>query len=660
MATWTLKIGELTRTFAGWGIDADSVQLVFRSFESDTLSWAMTEADALAEPPFAYDQPVTLYKDGVKWFVGRIHDDPVEFAAKGEVQRYICKNAWADLETCIWEQARTETLDQSNPITLFMSRQLLTFRAGVGKIDTKSQLEDVLDFAIADGIQIAYIVDFEGLVPQYQEVRDATVAAIARMMGKWTPDIASHFDYTTEPYPTVIFKRRGNPITPVTLDLSAYVPATGLVGARPIRALRELFVDGVKINYLGTESAPTEGGSPYTTLFSSSAGTIFARPKVLKFTVDLFGRGTANQETPTADFVAAFYAILQKLFYQAVLTFRHLDVPGTYRPGMIINFTGGRAEWTTAKAIVQAVTETPAIGETIVECGAPPFLNKGSFNELARIAAGVDTYGVLSPATVPSSGIAESVECSLACESKSGSASLCGLEEFNDGNPASVPAKRYRKKVKTGQINYTCNGIPHITDYVNTDVYDAATCVQSGTPSVPINGSFNAATSIVVTKTSFRFDVNFVGMGGGAGCAGGQAMTETSWAESVLSEEDTDSDAENRAMAAITDWTTAPADCTSHTSYRTQRTGSEIGFSFRKGRSRVSFNASSEATYRVRTYFRRRVYGSGSTFAAYVVNETDISAGVGPVVMPYVDTPSEDGYEILAAGATVYRLPPSP
>lgn len=654
MIVWTLKIGAITRTLTGWGIDAESLELNFRSFETDTLTWAMTEADVLAEPAFEYNAAVILYRNGVKWFVGRIHDDPVEFSAKGEVQKYVCKNAWADLETCIVKQEVAETSEDPTDVrTLQLTRLRLNWRVGVGKIPTQSQLEDVLDFAIADGVAIAYEVDFEGLTPPYQEARDVSVATVARMMGKWTPDLASHFDYTTEPYPTVIFRRRGNPITPVELALDEYLPATGLVSARPIRALRDLFLDGVEINFIGSDPNPDETGTPYTRLRQQVAGITTSLRRIARFTLPLSGRGTTDEEPEPEDFAANFYAIFQELFYEALLTFRHQDVPGTYRPGMVINFTGGRAAWTTAKAIVQRVTETPFYGETVVECGAPTFLNKGNFEELARIVSGVDSYGALAPAYIPSSGLAAYVDCVLACESKSGTATLCGFSEYTD---LSEPRRKYRTETNAGTHSQICNGVPSEANNTQIKTYNADTCVLGTTGTAPV--FCGTPDSVVTTRLTVTSSETYSGTGTGACCGSGFPESGTSNTVKTLSDEDSDDDAIARALPLISDWSSAPSGCINHTAYKTVRVGAEISFGFRYGRSQVSFTAIIGRSYRVRTFFKRRVYGSGSTFANYVSVDTTITASVVSTVMPYVETPNPDaGYEVLASSATAQLLP---
>ena len=419
MATWLLTVGGVTKTIGGWGINADSLLKSAKSFESDTLSFEMTAATVVGEPVFADRAPAILTRDGVRVFVGKIREDIVELDAFTQVQKYVIKNAWDDLEHCPYKQDRTVKDTVANTFSLFSTTRLfLGARTGVQtvtKITTKNQMEDLLAFAVADGIELAYDVNFTGLTPPYQEAKGLTVAAAMRVVVGVIADMFTWMDYTTLPYPTLYMRRRSS-VTPTTIDLSNYSSTVGLVSVKPLKPLRELYADSVEINFESSALDPVTG-SRYASFTQQFAGTQTPGGYNLKATFLLAGQGTTDPEATPAALAAAYRDALSQPYYQTTLGFHHLAIPGTYRPGFCFNFTGTvdgvavRAAWGTAAAIAQVVHEQLFRGITTVECGAPPMLNTATFKELQSKLAAVSSpavpsavSGISDTASGPSSG----------------------------------------------------------------------------------------------------------------------------------------------------------------------------------------------------------------------------------------------------------------
>ena len=390
MSVWSLKVGATTRTLAGWGIDFNTMQPQFLSWDADELNFALTKASILEEPPFAYGDAVTLYKDATVWFVGSIVQPSVSASAQSEAQKFTAKNVWDKLENLQWEQEQvtySAADDFATAIRQATTRTILGARMGVSaleKISTKNQMTDLLDFAIAEGLPLQYDVDFAGLTPPYEPARELTIAAGMRRMGSWTPDLATRAKYNTTP-PTIYIRRRAGAAT-ITINL-ADPAASGLVSWEPMKADYHLVPSGVEISVVSGVTNPADDlRYKLITRFQSANALLpgIDRSRLIRGTITLAGDGTHEEEATPEELAQAYEDALSELFWNTTLTFKHMEVPGTIRPGDLINLTNGQTAWATAKAIVQSVTETPALGLTVVECGRPPMLSQGTLAELQR------------------------------------------------------------------------------------------------------------------------------------------------------------------------------------------------------------------------------------------------------------------------------------
>lgn len=388
MSVWTLKVGDETRSIAGWGIDWDSLQLTFNSWDADELNFAMTKATVLEDPVFSFAEDVILYKDSTPWFVGKVVQPSAQASSIKEVQRFTCKNVWAQLEDLQYEQEHnTKSADDgfTDYARVLMTRVVLGSRlgeTGVTKIDTKNQMEDLLAWAVAEGLPLAYNVDFSGLTPPYEEAKDMSVAAAMRRMAAWTPDCATRFDYSTTP-PTLYIRRRPGATTR-TLDLLA-VEVGGLVEFGPLKGDFNLVPTGVEIAFVSSVENPADNlRYQVVSKLASGVFTGIDRSRLLRGTIFLAGDGTIDAEATPEELAADYAAALSEVFWNGPFTFVHPEVPGTYRTGNLINATNGQTAWTTMKAIVQSVQETPARGMTVVTCGRPPMLSTGTLAELQR------------------------------------------------------------------------------------------------------------------------------------------------------------------------------------------------------------------------------------------------------------------------------------
>lgn len=665
----TLKIAGETRTPQGWGIDDESLELKTVNFAADTLVWAMSEEDALGETPFPYGSAVEYFEDGVRRFVGWVREETVVLSRAKEVLQFTCKNVWHELELTTYTQQRN-TKSATDGFSALVARSTTEVVLGarftgstLTKIDTKNQMTDLLDFAIANGLSadLQYNVDFAGITPPYQERLNITIAAAMRATAALMPDCATWFDYTTTP-PTLYIRRRATE-TPVTIDLLGGAPLVKL----PIKCLEDAIPSGIDLNVVDAVTNPADG-SIYSRFTSQFAGSILTRPRVIAGTINLRGLFSDNPET-APDLAADYLAALQERYYETTITLVGSDT--NYRPGNLFNFTGGRVAWETAKAIAQSVTWTPARQLQIIECGRPPMLSIGNWQELQRLLAngkdpglvGGAITGTNSSANVPGKSPGYVVPDNLQCQTKSGTATLVGFDEYTS---PSVPPKRYRLKTLSGGIpsgivysGSNCTGTPgpECTLVIsgscgyNADgspITDTTQAVRTGGGDCPYTHTgicgveaARPGDTLVLTQTTkgYTNDALCHPFGGGSiRYASGNTQQET------LTVEDSEDDAIARAGGAYIAGD-GISGCESGPAFKSVRSAGQFSLSFRAKRVRAAWSANPTSSYTLTYTFGRRAVGSSGAYAAISQVVHVVTADEANETDSWVDVPNAAGYE---------------
>ncbi|MDD2763494.1 MAG: hypothetical protein PHE83_05910 [Opitutaceae bacterium] len=384
-STWTITRAGETRSLTDWGIA--SIRLTRRSLEVDDLVFSLKPADGLAAPSFVFDDVITLAQDGVTRFVGRIGGETIDAADSKEQLSFLAKNLWDDLETLVYEQNR-KIVDEdfANPAPI-PTTQVVLFRQedysedGWHHVTSLGQIASCLAFAAARGVGLTPALDFTGVQPPWSEARDLSVAAAIRRAAAWTPDLATYIDYTTIP-PTVHVVRRATMSTH-ELDLTAGTQVLELSG---LRARKDLVPLGVVFIYLTSAVNPIDGLA-YTRVSTSGAG-VTSGARVIKATVDL--TNLENNTTPMTGgalhLAGAYFASLQQVFFDGSITLKAFDCPGGLHPGMKVNLLNGRADWATAEAIIQEISEDLLLGVTTIIFGLPSPLSGADFVALRTVA----------------------------------------------------------------------------------------------------------------------------------------------------------------------------------------------------------------------------------------------------------------------------------
>lgn len=117
------------------------------------------------------------------------------------------------------------------------------------------------------------------------------------------------------------------------------------------------------------------------------------------FTVTVTGSNYSSQtfsklsssttaETTPVGLAQSFYDARSVIYWEGSFTLIAQEVSPTWRPGMLINLTGGRAAWTTMNAQIQQVDYDVDNGTSVITVGAPHHLGPQDLIELARAARG--------------------------------------------------------------------------------------------------------------------------------------------------------------------------------------------------------------------------------------------------------------------------------
>jgi hypothetical protein len=247
--TWTLQTPSETRSLAAWSITAAVISR--KSLEPDTLV-LNTQCAFDAVPFVAVDDAVVLYRDGVRYFAGRV--DRVQRAAdpSDETLTVTVVGPWWYLTQLVFQQqwniGETENARYQSQVILYVDR------SGVKKT-TADQVQQVIDYVVAScGSVIQLAAGTPAVNAPNEEVQDLTCAEVVQRACRWAPDTVAWFDYATTP-PTLHLARRAG-LVAQTVDLMAGSRVSGLV----IQSREDLQIPAIEIIYKRTD---VQNGNTY-------------------------------------------------------------------------------------------------------------------------------------------------------------------------------------------------------------------------------------------------------------------------------------------------------------------------------------------------------------------------------------------------------------
>lgn len=191
---WTLNGATLDT------LDLAAARLDLVNQQADTLSLVQTLApDAagaqLPAPLYAYGDQVTLARDGVTWFVGKIRSVS---SAVDRQRTLVARGAWDVLERKAYLQTFKAAADPSDEASTLIN--VVRGRVVLGQNDAGLRV-DLATF-------LGGVISYAGLTPgdidtavtvPYEDATDLSCAEVITRLLRWIPGSVVSFDYTTSP-----------------------------------------------------------------------------------------------------------------------------------------------------------------------------------------------------------------------------------------------------------------------------------------------------------------------------------------------------------------------------------------------------------------------------------------------------------------------------
>ena len=381
---WTLTCGGVTTGAGQMGV----TDLVRRrvSQGADVCFVHVDGASVGSAAVFAPGQSVTVARNGVTWFVGRVTAVPASGDGQGQGQVYRLSGPWWFLEQLV---ARQQWSVRGGEATAWTSRLILGQATDGSRLTTGQVVTQTLQDAADAGAPLQVGVVDPALVAPFDELRDVTCAQVVQAVLRWHPDCVAWFDYATTPTPTWHCRQRGN-LPAVSLGLGS----APLAEVRGITARPDLAAPAVVLNYevsltaadgstvldVVTDAAPAgatgrEFGAVVATIpLRAPASVTDAATAVHAVLGAMYPGLTPNGETGADGLAAGFLAALSAVPYcgSVVLVEGAGELGATGAGvGSVLNLTGvgAAAEWATMRALVVEEEVRAATGTTTLRFG---------------------------------------------------------------------------------------------------------------------------------------------------------------------------------------------------------------------------------------------------------------------------------------------------
>lgn len=240
---YTLKFGEIEKSFEDLGVS--SARLSRRNAAADELNLVSVKnfgGIEIREGDF-----VELFENGSRRFCGCVEKLPSSSSALSMGQRELAvKNAWGELESIIYQQLWASANTESGDAVLspcWRSKIVLGQNSEGEKINLKTQIEDILNYAISCGanFQIGEILcDSEMLL---DEAIDLSCAEALGRVLKWVPSHLVFFDYSVDGAPILNMRLSQDAENMEVSKTSHKILRMGIAHRNDLR------VDGVAIKY---------------------------------------------------------------------------------------------------------------------------------------------------------------------------------------------------------------------------------------------------------------------------------------------------------------------------------------------------------------------------------------------------------------------------
>jgi hypothetical protein len=295
---WEIDNGDVRKSLAEWAISTDSVVRTRRSLAPDTLVFTQ-QLDVDAPAQFAVGDLIQVYRSGVPWFFGRVSRASPAAIAGEEAVAIEVQGPWWYLDNLptlgAWKVPVNPTDPNSTLTTVNTSRLLLGQNLAGGYGTNMQEIAAAIAACVAAGGALSLGAVSAGTWFPVTEALDLTCGQVIRIMARWTPDIASFFNYGAGSAPELNILRRSDMGTQTIAIDGQRVFSSGFT------ARSDLCVAGVAVYFERTNSL---NAKTWKVVTSQAAGT--QGFGALTLTVELSGsmQQWQDQYVGTADFAA--------------------------------------------------------------------------------------------------------------------------------------------------------------------------------------------------------------------------------------------------------------------------------------------------------------------------------------------------------------------
>lgn len=225
MPDWTLHTDSESFPLATLG--HEKPQFRFSNSKADRCRIRLMDKELDASGLLEFGTPVSISRGDLTWFRGTITQTPRYGDAGTEALEYEISGPWHQLEQLVyqqrWQVADDPNDEESSTTPTYLGRIILTQELDGTKTTVSEQLQDILQFAIDSGVNLAIGTLNVDLTVPWEEFVDLSCADAIREVIKWAPDTVCWFDYSTQT--PVLHINRAVHLNATTLTLpSAAIP----------------------------------------------------------------------------------------------------------------------------------------------------------------------------------------------------------------------------------------------------------------------------------------------------------------------------------------------------------------------------------------------------------------------------------------------------
>lgn len=409
MSAWTLKAA----SGAELALDAQQVtSAVLTEASQQSCQLVLQTVQALEDAGFSYRDDVRLYRDGIMVFRGVLEEPEFTGSAASEGRRYTVAGPgwWLEHFPVVGQWVTKQGSyfvpkgflfmggsggsgrvfsSSGNPTAADPSGY--TAGAKLTGLNIEAQMSLLIDQVTINNGPVAYGRLSLGFVtPPVQQWEMNTCAQLLAACLAFVPDAVQWWDYSSPELSRYNAVRAGylGAEDTLTLQLGGDSPVVTEIQLAEARAQRVSQV----VAYLHRQVAGTtalEAG--YFTEFDVANWRLSSAPgepadsfSSLQLIVESID-GTVTKETLN-NVTLQYLEACQVTGWRGRFVYKGRDGEphATLRPGKLVNLAGGRAEWSTMKAVVQSVTTNILDGTSTVVVGPPRVLGPQQFFQLQR------------------------------------------------------------------------------------------------------------------------------------------------------------------------------------------------------------------------------------------------------------------------------------